>query len=609
MLRSEFLLKGLLTLLVLLTCRTVIATDCEPHDIAIKSQTELDLFQETFGTCSRIKGNLTIIGSDFTHLTPLSELVEIAGDLSIIGSQNLFNLRGLSKLQTVSSLIVLFNARLQSLAGLDSLQVIGAGIEVSANPEFVSLQGMPKLESIGTSIEVRGAVLTDLHPLSKVKISGPGKIDIRFNPNLISLEGIPEVSVLNNLYIVRNDKLVSLSGLRVNNGKVLGDVWIRDNGSLADVSGMEWLQSVNDLMIFNNDLLLNLNGLPNLRAVGTLSIRDNEKLSDCSSLSPLFDVIDHDEPGPSRGIYNRYPDIGSGFNIDRNDVGCDIPADFAYVPDVIRIVTGSWYDPRSAGEGFMIHAVQEPSPFIYGYSPGRSGLAVGYFFGFDAHGERFWVIGIHQSEEEMEWESPIEFVATAVSGGSFEGFRSSDTESSEWGKFSFIPGSCAGGEIEIEGSVFNGGDTYRKVLYVSKLANVSGDYCSEQVSNGDTDSLTGSWYDPATSGQGFAIHKINETSGIVYFYGFDNNQSPLWLVGTWSQPLLPGEPIELKMEQVSGGTFFRVNPEEVVREFWGTLLLELQSCGKAYAELNGLDGKQVFFMDQLAGSLSLDCIE
>ena len=52
-----------------------------------------------------------------------------------------------------------------------------------------------------------------------------------------------------------------------------------------------------------------------------------------------------------------------------------------------------------------------------------------------------------------------------------------------------------------------------------------------------TGGFSGSWYDPATNGQGFNIEVISGASGsevVIYWYGFDASGNPVWAVGVGS---------------------------------------------------------------------------
>jgi hypothetical protein len=255
------------------------------------------------------------------------------------------------------------------------------------------------------------------------------------------------------------------------------------------------------------------------------------------------------------------------------------------IPDSTAI-TGSWYSPDSSGEGFMLHSVNE-------------NLAVGYFYGYDNEGERLWLIGI--SEGPFEWGVPAVFEAQYATGGSFNEFTPANVARVDWGTFVFTQWECDRATIEMLGEH---GD---KTVHVTRLASTSGTKCSDAETHVATDAVTGSWYDEATSGQGFSVHKIAADRGVVYFYGFDDTGKNLWLTGVWENEWLFGDEIAIEMLQASGGTFSEVDSKLILREFWGTLQLGFDDCDNGWARLEGIDGIQEFDLTLLAGSLGLGC--
>ena len=458
------------------------------------------------------------------------------------------------------------NHALVNFRGLSGLKSAGK-ISIEENNALRDFIGLEQLEYVGNS------------PISLDPPSFRGDFWVRYNPAITSFRG--------------------LSSLR----NIEGNLWVYYLPSLTTFQGLNNVRHIGELYISTNPAIARLDGFTALRSVIGISINGNKILKNCSVLEPLFDVIDHDEPGPGPSEYNA-PDIAGGVYIEDNAAGCNSLEQIAPKPDVTKVMTGSWYSPASAGEGFMLHVVREhdPSPI-----QGHAGFSVGYFYGYDEQGQRFWLLGIH--EGDMQWDVPIEFKAILATGGVFEGFDTTAIEEIEWGSFSFTPGSCTAGTISMTGEWSNQPGIYEKTLEVVRLGDVAGDYCAQQTPSVMSDSITGSWYDPATSGQGFSIHKITEQMGAVYFYGFDNAGAPLWLLGVWNSPLLAGETVEFEMHRFTGGTFTEVNPGEIVGEPWGTMSLRMDDCGVAYAEMDGLDGKQIFFMQQLAGSLGLECTE
>ena len=678
--------------------------------IELTSQQEVIDFQATIGPCTIVDGNLTIAGEGITDLTPLSDLVEVQGDLSIRDNPQLSSLGGLSNLESVDNLSISRNHKLSNLSGLTKLTTVRRGMLIYWNNSLKTLDGIPSLVTIYSELSItNNPVLENIHALATATMPGSVVLIIRGNGELRSLIGLPAVEQFARLEISANEKLQSLEGIKVSNGVLNGAFSVQNNPLLNNFEGMEWLQSVAWMIVYRNHALLNFRGLSGLKSAGqvnvvennslqdfigleqleyignspfsldppsfqgdfwvrhnpaltsfrgllslqsiegslwvnyllslstfqglnsvkhigslsvstnpeisridgftalrsviNISIFDNKILKSCSVLEPLLDVIDHDKPGPGPSEYNA-PDISGDVYIERNAAGCNSKEQIVPKPDITKVMTGSWYSPASAGEGFMIHVVREhiPDP-INGYA----GISVGYFYGYDEQGQRFWLTGTHRGD--MQWDVPIKFKAILATGGVFEGFDTTAIEEIEWGSFSFTPGSCTAGTISMTGEWTNQPGIYEKTLEVVRLGDVAGDYCAQQTPSVMSDSITGSWYDPATSGQGFSIHKITEQTGAVYFYGFDNAGAPLWLLGTWSSPLLAGETVEFEMHRFTGGTFTEVNPGEIVEEPWGTMSLRMDDCGVAYAEMDGLDGKQIFFMQQLAGSLGLECME
>ena len=143
-----------------------------------------------------------------------------------------------------------------------------------------------------------------------------------------------------------------------------------------------------------------------------------------------------------------------------------------------------------------------------------------------------------------------------------------------------------------------------------RLAAVEGLECNAKTPpKPEAAGITGSWYDPATSGQGFMLHPINDEQMVVSFYGYKENSERLWLIGLYEGQVTMGEAMVLDMIFASGGRFGAFDAEEITRTTWGTLLIEFDDCNNATATLDGIDGQQTLNMVKLAelqGS-GLDC--
>ena len=71
------------------------AIDCSEENITLYTQEDVDGFQEVYGSCDTVTGNLAISGS-MTHLDELFKLNRIAGNLTIEESLDLNDISGLA---------------------------------------------------------------------------------------------------------------------------------------------------------------------------------------------------------------------------------------------------------------------------------------------------------------------------------------------------------------------------------------------------------------------------------------------------------------------------------------------------------------------------------
>ena len=583
-------------------------------------RTELDIYSNNSlktldGISSLVAINYILTISNNPVLENISALANVKMPnivfVKILGNNELGSLVGLPSIEQLARLEIVGNEKLKTLEGIKvNNAALNGWLSIQNNPSLISFEGMEWLESATKITIFRNHVLLNFKGFSGVR--SIGALNVGQNDSLTDFSGLEQLEYIGNLptsptpplprgtfWVLSNSSLKNFKGMS-SLRSIEGEFWINGSPALGSVQGLNRVEHIGELSISSNPTIFDLRGLAALRSAGAVGVSGNDILRNCSALEPLLDVIDHEEPGPGPSEYNA-PDVAGYVVIENNAEGCNSIEQIAPKPDVTKIMTGSWYSPASSGEGFMMHVVKQHDTDLL------QNLMVGYFYGYDEEGKRFWLIGLHRGY--MTWGEPVKFKATLTRGGVFEDFDASAVNEIDWGNFSFTPGNCRAGTITMSGKFAGQPDTMEKALEVVRLGDVAGDYCAQQTPSGITDSITGSWYDPVTSGQGFSIHKVNEQIGVVYFYGFDNNGTPLWLLGVWSSPLVPGEAVEFQMNQYSGGTFSEVNPDEIVEEPWGTMLLRMDACGVAYAEMNGLDGKQIFFMQQLAGSLGLECSE
>ena len=244
-------------------------------------------------------------------------------------------------------------------------------------------------------------------------------------------------------------------------------------------------------------------------------------------------------------------------------------------------VTGSWYDPVTSGQGFVLHAVDDSR-------------TVFSFFGFEDDSSPLWLTGV--SEDPLETAHSTEFTMYINSGGDFGSFYPDQISEEEWGTMKITFDTCSKAVAELAGL------SGQQTLNLVRLARLEGMECDQKVPPKPASAgITGSWFDPATSGQGLVLHSINDEQLVVSFYGYKDNSERLWLIGAYSGQVQMGESLVIDMVFTAGGSFGGFNTEDITEHTWGTLSIEFENCNNATATLDGIDGRQTMNITKLAG--------
>ena len=214
-------------------------------DILVITQAEVDALSTTLENIDTIDGNLTIAGSDITDLTPLSDITDITGDLTIRQNRQLANLNALNNLQSIGGYFKIYdNGKLTTLGDFTNLQTIGEHFWVYFNDKITTLGSFPALQTIGEYIYVR----------NNDKLFSLGDF-----PNLTSI-GIGEVYISslgnrNNVSVAveENPNLVLCSWLEEflpTGAYTAGDIHINNNAT-----GCKTTEEVNNPVLFVNNLI------------------------------------------------------------------------------------------------------------------------------------------------------------------------------------------------------------------------------------------------------------------------------------------------------------------------------------------------------------------
>ncbi len=325
-------------LLSLILSAPALAQNCMPADISLASQQSVNDFQQDYGPCDVVTGDLSIVGNDISNLDGLSGLAAVDGNLFISDSPLLASITGLNLLSTVGKDLTLqANNALETFDGLNSLQSVNGNVFIFRNDALTDFRGLESLKFVGARFYISiNPRLNNVHGLEALSNIG-GTLRIWDNTSLSNLDGFTGLKrIQGSLEIVSNSSLTNLDGF-LNLNTVEQDLLIQLNSSLVSIQGLSGLVSeIGILAILSNTALTNLDGLNDLTEVGQLIITNNTNLSDCQGALKLVDSV--------------------VVSISNNQPGCNSVAEvLAANPYLISAgLNDAWYNPETNGQGFFI---------------------------------------------------------------------------------------------------------------------------------------------------------------------------------------------------------------------------------------------------------------
>lgn len=117
-------------------------------------------------------------------------------------------------------------------------------------------------------------------------------------------------------------------------------------------------------------------------------------------------------------------------------------------------------------------------------------------------------------------------------------------------------------------------------------------------------SLTGSWFEPDTDGQGWNLFATPKGLSAMFF-GYRTDGQPLWLIADQvAADIQKGEPVTFDLLHGHAGAFSNPVPPEQL-EHWGQVTFVFDSCEEATAELSGIDGTEIQQLERVAETAGL----
>jgi hypothetical protein len=143
------------------------------------------------------------------------------------------------------------------------------------------------------------------------------------------------------------------------------------------------------------------------------------------------------------------------------------------------------------------------------------------------------------------------------------------------GSASFIWSSCDSGAMSwvIDR---DGGSRRQGRMNLTRLSRLMGLDCGMQIGAPEVPAgrLSGSWYDPAHSGEGYAVEVLANLQALVYWFSFDGEGARRWFFGSGR---IDGSRLVFdELFTTAGGVFGPgFDPEAVTVAPWGSLELDL----------------------------------
>jgi hypothetical protein len=120
-----------------------------------------------------------------------------------------------------------------------------------------------------------------------------------------------------------------------------------------------------------------------------------------------------------------------------------------------------------------------------------------------------------------------------------------------------------------------------------------------------TSAMTGAWYDPARSGQGIQVQIVGQSQKdlLLYWYTYDANGNPLWLIATAP---ITGDVAKLTALEVRGPRF-AVNANPVASQVFGEVELEFNDCNSGVMRFQTRLGTGSFPLTRLSNTFGQSC--
>jgi len=234
--------------------------------------------------------------------------------------------------------------------------------------------------------------------------------------------------------------------------------------------------------------------------------------------------------------------------------------------------TAMWFNPDRNGEGLVVEVLSSDRILLY-------------WFTYDDEGNQRWLQGVGLLSEDEEDSQSIEILEFYLTRGPTFGatFDPEDLEILPVGSASLSFQGCESAifSYDVNGQVGQ--------IPVVRLSRTMGSTCRplHGVPGEPTKFYageSGTWFDPDSNGQGFALQWLTQDEALITWYTYDSQGNQYWMVGNGARD---GDDIYFETLHSTKGARFgdEFDPDDVELIDWGSLRLSL-SCGSGTADFH-----------------------
>lgn len=235
--------------------------------------------------------------------------------------------------------------------------------------------------------------------------------------------------------------------------------------------------------------------------------------------------------------------------------------------------SGTWYEPAKTQQGLFIEYLS-------------AAQAIVVWFTFTPEGQQAWMLGVGSVSGDTIRVETFNRSRGARFGAAF---NPRDVIYDDVGDLLITFDSCSTGYASFLSAR---PEWPNEQLRLQQLTGIEGLNCANAAQKQGSyvgAGLSGSWYDPSRSGEGWFFQKLNADLSIAYWFTYDAQGNQAWVGGVGQ--FVDGSVIINDVAQPVGGRFGpNYSPSQVTRIPWGSMAMSFKDCKNATMQAFGREG-------------------